>query len=107
MFFYALWWSFCMELDTLRTVSHRPQRVKPSGTEKRVATRDHAFFFGTNGVRKKCIVVERVEPAETNVFGCKNGIVGASLSVARHCRRNIIENSDAFAYFSIQKKKKR
>jgi hypothetical protein len=29
MFFYALWWSFCMELDALRTVSHRPQMVKP------------------------------------------------------------------------------
>jgi hypothetical protein len=27
MFFYALWWSFCVELDALRTMSHRPQRV--------------------------------------------------------------------------------
>jgi hypothetical protein len=47
-----------------------------------VATRDDSFFFGTNGVRKKRIVVERVEPAETNVFGCKNGIVGANYLVA-------------------------
>jgi hypothetical protein len=34
MFFYALWWSFCMELDALRTVSHRPQRVNPLPTKR-------------------------------------------------------------------------
>jgi hypothetical protein len=28
MFFYALWRSVCVELDALRTVSRRPQRVK-------------------------------------------------------------------------------
>jgi hypothetical protein len=32
MFFYALRWSFCVELDALWTVSHRPQRVKKPNT---------------------------------------------------------------------------
>jgi hypothetical protein len=32
MFFYALWWSFVLELDAIRTVSHRPQRVNPLPT---------------------------------------------------------------------------
>jgi hypothetical protein len=40
MFFYALWWSFCVELDALRTVSHRPQRVKKNQSKREKETKE-------------------------------------------------------------------
>jgi hypothetical protein len=45
MFFYALWWSFCVELGALRTVSHRPQRVNPLPTKWPHGVKGRQMFF--------------------------------------------------------------